>query len=428
EKTKFTANEAEALASDASFQRAAQEAALADERARESRSETSRVRTELDYFKQELMGGITRSSDLTSKSAGLISRVESAEIQLEKLKVQSQGIESKHTQAKNEALSASDSVQSLLTQKDFHKQNRDALSIELQKLKKSQDDAYEARVASEKNLNLLRSKLEGLKELNASHEGFGDGPKAALEYARSKDGADKLLALASFLEISDGYETAIEGWLEDKIENLVSSDTCLAMETLDHLREEKLGRASIQVAPTIAYQAFSSKFGEIREILENAGFQVHGELVDFVGFRKTQSELEKLSHEVAARLLNHACVVESFEPMAAFIGNKGFRILGGWSVVAKDGSVLTSDGNLRGGSIEGGGATTLIRIRKMSEELDQQILGAEQNHRVSEVAFEKISIEVKAASEAWAAVSAEIQNLDIQGAALERDVLQMNRV
>ena len=37
------------------------------------------------------------------------------------------------------------------------------MSIELQKLKKSQDDAYEARVASEKNLNLLRSKLEGLK-------------------------------------------------------------------------------------------------------------------------------------------------------------------------------------------------------------------------------------------------------------------------
>ncbi|MCM2323318.1 MAG: hypothetical protein NDJ90_08650, partial [Oligoflexia bacterium] len=191
-----------------------------DETVRNKRQEAETARREHDRNKRELMSGISRASDLTSKGASLASRIESAETQIERLnqqlETQAAKVESTREETERTRLAA-----------DELRTRREALRGEFQghtALVKEQEHKLRAleqeRDASNRQLTQLRSKLESLEELAAAHEGFGDASKAALDWARENGHEQRLVALADVLEVTPGYESAMEGWLEGRLEHL----------------------------------------------------------------------------------------------------------------------------------------------------------------------------------------------------------------
>src|SRR5581483_9348834 len=83
----------------------------------------------------------------------------------------------------------------------------ESLEQDLKKLVREQED-------SSRNVTKLKSKLQSLEELAQAHEGFGDGPKAALDFAKASGFDGAIQAIADGLDVSAGYESALEGWFD----------------------------------------------------------------------------------------------------------------------------------------------------------------------------------------------------------------------
>jgi chromosome segregation protein len=421
EKQSLAAKEAEALDADRRFAEAAEQASSMDSRARELRQQVDTLRREVDASKRELMQSIQRASELNSRSASLASKMESAQAEVLRAEEQTQTHEERLSIVRGEVSRAQTAAEELRTQ-------RESLSASVREQRSKVQSHHEASRESEKNrdsslrlLTQLKSRLQSLEELAAAHEGFGDGPKAALDWAKSHGG--KLLALADTLEVSAGYESAVEGLLESRLESLVAEEASFALQAIAQVRESRSGRVAIhvgsqEIGPTVQEPSrdFASYDSLVARLSEN-GFKVIGKLTDLV----------KTSHIAAARAIAEVVLVESFAEGSDFISNSGASQLQGWTLLALDGSVLEPSGLIRGGTTVEEGEGSLLRHRRAIAELRNELVECESSHAQAEQAAENARALHESATERLQTLQADLQTAEVQMAALERDVHQNGR-
>jgi chromosome segregation protein len=425
ERERLAARTEEASHSDEDFAQAAEQVRAMDQKVRAVRSEADALRRELENTKRDLMNGITNSSALTSKAASLLGRMESAQSKIQRLEQQVEehssrleGQREEATRAATEAEETRVQIESLRNERREQQQAVQSHEQNLRQLEKSRDESL-------RGLTQLKSRLQSLEELSAAHEGFGDGPKAALDWARESGNQGKIMSLADALEVAQGYESALEGWLESRLESLISAEGALALDAVQQVSAEKAGRVAIQVAGADSMAASAAvDADQARTILEGAGFEVLGALSQFVGINK---RLDSAVQDRASHTIANVIVVQSFESMAAFVSNGGLAKLGGWSVVSMDGSAMGADGILRGGHMETDGGASLLRRKNAIAELSAQVSGAEAEHQLKETAVVEIRQSLEIARARLATLQSELQELEVRVAALDRDVHQMNR-
>ena len=425
EADRLASRETESGESDTAFENAAKRAQLMDEEVRRIRQEAEAARRDLDSTKRELMNGVTQSSDLTSRAASLLSRIESSQAQAEKLRQQVQAQADKLSQAREEASIAGTSSEAIRLSRDSLSAERRTQAQDLQAQEQKTRQTERERDDSLTSLTQLKSRLQSLEELASAYEGFGDGPRAVLEWARSQGVSHKLSALADALDIPAEYEAALGGWLDNKLENLVSQEAQLALGALEQLRAENQGRASIHVSTGGVVDTYNSiRFDHIAKLLENAGFVVKGELATL---SKINPSLPENVREIASRAIEHVCIVESMAPLAEFVSRDGPLRLGHWSVVSIDGIALYQNGVLRGGSTENDGAASVLRRKRAIVDLQQGVAAAESNHQEAERILRESREQLDLSRARLQTLQADLQAVEVQGAAIERDVHQTQR-
>lgn len=410
----------EADQSELSFQDAAAQAHELDQKVGTLRAEEGELRRGLDQTKRELMNGITRSSDLTSKSASLVTRAESARNQVQRLEVQIQAQAEKISLLVEEAEKFQSSLEELGAKRKALSEERRRRHSEIQ-----QQESELSRLGALKNealaqLTQLRSKHQSLEELEQTHEGFGEGTRAALSWAKDQGQADRLRVIADLLEAQTGFEGALEGWLENRLEDLIAQEVDVAVQAVEHVRVENEGRIAVQVYRQASISA--ENFSRVRASLEAAGFEVLGELKDFIKINGDEK-----TAEMAVRALADVCVVRDFAPITAFIGAQGYSRIQGWSLVGLDGNALDAWGTLRGGSIEAEGEASLLRRKRAIAELKLQIQESERVFENAENAFSDSKGSLDQSRNQLQGLIDETQALEIQIAALERDFHQSGR-
>ncbi|MDP4995097.1 MAG: hypothetical protein NWQ16_02625, partial [Akkermansiaceae bacterium] len=109
------------------------------------------------------------------------------------------------------------------------------------------DSARKAATESNKVLAQRSARLEAVKQLVASGEGFAKGTQNLLkgldspsEFKPSIEGV-----LASFIQADDSAARAIEAALGAKLQTVLVSDSAVAETLIDRLTEKKLGQAAI---------------------------------------------------------------------------------------------------------------------------------------------------------------------------------------
>ncbi|MGK5082714.1 chromosome segregation protein SMC [Bdellovibrionota bacterium FG-1] len=427
ERLKLENREIEASESNDLYQEASVQAQSADQKARQARNEADGLRRDLENRKRELMKGISQASDLTSRAASLASRIESAQAQAERLKAQVSEQHEKLAVTREETQRASENAESVKMKREELQVEKRAQADRVQgsdqntrKLDRERDDSH-------RKLTQLKSKLQSLEELAAAYEGLGDGPKAALEWARDNGQADQLLALTDALDVTGEFETALGGLLEKRLENLIARDTNAALGAIQHVAHAKQGRIAIQVASGLEGRQ-AGAWDAVRDALTQSGFEVLGQLTDQVTIN---AKLDSKVQAIASGLIAHVAVVRSFEPMARFIsgsaGGTAMEQLAGWSVVSQEGDALDYDGTLRGGSTESDGAATVLKRKRAITDLQAQVEQAELAHQSVENAAMTAKVELEEARTRLQTVQTELQQAEIQGAAFERDVHQMSR-
>lgn len=318
------------------------EAADADVQA--ARSTTEESRRAIDAVKREYFEIVSKTAQTASRKASLEARLESERARVVDLTERFQAAESK----RNELQAKLVSLGQVRAEREARFQ---ALESEIataqglsDELKKSLQESETAERELASLCARVASRLNSLEELAATYEGMAEGPKAILENFRERFGV-----LADLYDVSENFETALEGWLDTRLEQLLSNDWASAWEALNSIAQSKKGRAAITVGRLGDAQPVVQKsYDEVAAALRAAGFD---------GLERLDVAVQVIGDSpyapVAADLLQNVVVVRSL--LMADAANVSTEVLGGWSVVDIEGRVLEV---LRGGHVVlRGGAT-----------------------------------------------------------------------
>jgi chromosome segregation protein len=424
ERERLASREAESGESQSVYAQAAQQARSMDEKAQAVRTEAEALRRELDLAQRELMAGIQNSSNLQSRAASLKGRSESAQAQIVRvdgqLDIQREKIENTSQELTTSRSSAEEKKIRVQALKNERRERENALRENEQGLRALEKNREE----SLRSATQLKSRLMSLEELSASLEGFGNGPRAALDWAKANGHSNSFTTFAQALEVTAGYETALEGWLENRLENLIAAEGAAAFQAIDQITADRQGRVSIQIAHSATALSTLSHAQAASAVLADAGFKVLGELASFV---RVNSSISVAAQACAANAVTNVFVVENLAPLADFLAQGGAARLKGWSLISMDGSAFGADGTVRGGSVEEDGGASLVRRKNLIADIAAQVSSAEAalTEIESKVAEARASIEQNRT--ALQAMSAELQTIELEGAAVERDVHQMER-
>ena len=425
ERERLAGHEAEVEDSGRVFQEAAHKVQKQDELVRRLRQEAQATRQQLEATKRDLMNGVTQSSDLPSRAASLLSRTESAHAQVERLLQQSQQLGERIAETREESEKTLSIFEELKRKRERLKGELDEQTALLRENDSAIRELADGREEAMNRTLQLKSKLQSLEELAAAYEGLADGPKAALEWARNNGKSKQLLTLADTLEVKEGFDSAIQGWLESRLESLLAEDASIASEALSQIRENKQGRVAIQVGGT--NPSLKGAFKQVCDLLDNAGFEIVGELSEFA---KINTALSKGLQEMAGAIIANVVVVRSFDQIAKFIEEGGALNLGIWSMVSMDGSTLDiveSGYVMRGGSTENDSSAMLITRKRAITSLQEEVLEAEQLQGEAEALYTTAHGKLEQIRSTCQSLQTELQEVQVQTAGYERDVHQNAR-
>ncbi|KYG61615.1 chromosome segregation protein SMC [Bdellovibrio bacteriovorus] len=211
------------------------------------------------------------------------------------------------------------------------------------------------------SLNEVASRLYGLENLQNNFEGFQEGVKQVMLWQKTK--TQELMAdgsvvthfqpVSEVVEVPAQYEVAMEAALGSRLQMLLSSDSDVALEAVDHLKEQKTGRSSF-----LSAQSSSQSLHRASAPENETGVQAI--LKDVV------QAADKFKGTVAY-LLDGVAIVDSIRTALALRPRYE-----GWTFVTLDGDTLTADGVLTGGSTESADSGVLKRRREIKELSDRK--------------------------------------------------------
>jgi chromosome segregation protein len=426
EKEKITGLTAENENAAADLAAASEKANAREEIVRSLRIETETARRELDTAKRELMAGVTKSSDLASRIAALESKAESANFQIDRLSNQARTLAEKVEAARKESETAIAAAETARARKtELFAETRE-IGVAVETKEKALIAARRELEDANRNLTKSRSKLQSLEELSAALEGYGDGPRSILGWAKENGKDSALGALAEGLDITAGFESAVEGFLEGKLETLVTEDAASAIEALDSLANGSHGRAGILIGirtdvPPLVTPELTAK---VVKDLRDGGFAVIGVLSDLV---RANSKFSAGVSGATNRLFSTAIVVESMAPLASFLTG-AMNGLGGCSIVAKDGSAFDADGILRGGAVQNDRSASVLGRKKAIEALTSEVATLETSFLALETSVSEMAAALESERARHATVLLAAQSAEIEDATAQRDVQTAQRL
>ncbi len=425
ERERIGEREIESEEAQVSFEAAQNRSEEMDTQVRESRAGLETARRELDALKRELMNGVTAASNLNSKAASLAARIEGARAQLERAEEQRRSMDERLEQTREETARVQAQAEEARSRKEELTEEKRTAQAQVQQLEQTLRTAERERDEAARIVTKLKSRLQSLIELAQAHEGFGDGPKAALDWAKTQGKNETIRALADAWDVDSGFEAALEGWLEDRLEALVATDTDSALEALEALRSGSQGRASIFLSQAgFANQSeTAANFQVARDSLAALGLEVEGELSQFV---RTNARLGADAQAVAAHAVARVCVVKSLnaENITPIVG--ALRCMS-WALVTRDGYALDSSGVVRGGSARSDEAGSLLGRKRAIADLEVEAANAELNSASHEEKAAAAKEEVDLARAHFQALQQELQEIEVKSAGFERDVHQTAR-
>ena len=200
-------------------------------------------------------------------------------------------------------------------------------------------------------LQAAQSRQKLLMEMTRDMEGYNHAVRKAVQYARDKGMRGVRGVLARLITVPREYETAIDMALGAAQQNIVTDDEHTAKELINHLRQNKLGRATFLPMTTVKSKLLNDRE---RQALKLPGcIGVASELIDCAPEYRG----------IVENLLGRTVIAENLDKGIPIMraGNHAFRL------VTLEGDVMHSGGSMTGGSSASRGAGFLGRERELKE-------------------------------------------------------------
>jgi chromosome segregation protein len=169
---------------------------------------------------------------------------------LSKLQVEADDVRMQAERAAADHAAASDLLRRAQTAMEATRIERTARESELASARIEHEWRSQSIRAREQELAGLEARLKSLEELEAARAEYDDAARAVLAQANGKVGQQG--AVADYLEVSTGYERAVEVCLGDLLQHVVVESTEHAAAGLQLLREQRAGRCGFLIAASVA--------------------------------------------------------------------------------------------------------------------------------------------------------------------------------
>ena len=256
-----------------------------------------------------------------------------------------------------------------------HKKNE--ITKALQEKSSKKEESMAKIKEFDTNLNNLNydarmkdSRLKFLIETEKEKEGYLRSVKTLLVDCEKDANLNKGMngVLANLISVDKKYETAIEMCLGQALQNIVTDTEEDAKKLVEHLRNNKLGRASFLPVSSIRGK-------KLDRIIRNNVDGVIGVASDLV-------KCDKKYEQIVLNLLGRTLIVENMDTaiQMAKMNSYSFRI------VTLEGDIISNTGAITGGSIQTKTVNILGRSREI-EELEKSI--KEINGKIEKITKEK---------------------------------------
>ncbi|BCA79166.1 chromosome segregation protein SMC [Desulfuromonas sp. AOP6] len=342
------------------------------------------VATRLEETRTALFALLTHLSQLSHVHEDARRRLQSLEERTSRNRQEAVSLLEQQEQAQMLIAELESALQGFLRKKDVLLEEQVVSQETLRSLKGKLEENENRLLIQREELNRHRSRLESLKELERSLEGYGGGVKALLKNPemRQRFGA----VAAEILEVAAEFERAVESVLGDRLQAVLADRGDDVMAALDFLREAG-GRCTFLLPPFPA------------------------EPLPPVEGGRPLASLVMPATGAAARvetLLHGVFLVDSLYPWL------GKPLPPGVTLVTMEGEILTGRGELQGGSTKGIDEGLLHKKREMKELADGVKLA---EARVEQWQQERLDLREQ--------LSQEEENLREIGAALHRKEIKV---
>ena len=252
------------------------------------------------------------------------------------------------------------------------------------------------------------ARLKFLIETEKEKEGYTRSVKSLLMDCEKDNKLNKGMngVLANLISVDKKYETAIEMCLGLALQNIVTDTEEDAKKLVEHLRNNKLGRASFLPVSSIRGK-------KLDRVIKNSTEGVIGIASDLV-------KCDKKYEQIVLNLLGRTLIVENMDTaiQMAKLNSYSFRI------VTLEGDIVSNTGAITGGSIQTKTVNILGRNREI-EDLEKTL--KELNKKIQEVTENKKEYTESASDtiEEVTRLEKELQDIEIVYAAENQKVISM---
>ena len=293
---------------------------------------------------------------------------------------------------------------------------KNELTKSLQDKKSKKDESMTKIKEFETTLNNLNyesrmkdSRLKFLIETEKEKEGYTRSVKSLLNDCEKDTNLKKGMngVLANLISVDKKYETAIEMCLGQTLQNIVTDTEEDAKKLVEHLRNNKLGRASFLPVSSIRGK-------KLDRIIKNSTEGVIGVASDLV-------KCDKKYEQIVLNLLGRTLIVENMDTaiQMAKLNSYSFRI------VTLEGDIISNTGAITGGSIQTKTVNILGRSREI-EDLEKALKEINEKIEKTTKAKDEYTDSASDVIEEVTRLEKELQDIEIEYAAENQKIISMD--
>ncbi len=213
-------------------------------------------------------------------------------------------------------------------------------------------EAAAALEAAKEEQNLLRSRLEALRNIAERYDGYGNSIRKVMESKASEPGI--VGVVSELIHVDKKYEVAIETALGGNLQNIVTKDEATAKRMIALLKEQRAGRATFLPLTSVKGKGFG---GDAAVLKAKGVLGLANQLVD----------ADAAYEGVLSYLLGRVVVVDAIDNAVALAKANGYSL----HIVTLEGEYLSPGGSMAGGRFKNN--SNLLGRNRELEELQKKL-------------------------------------------------------
>ena len=382
---------------------------------KQKEEELEKITKKLSNKELEIEGHKKKVDENTDKKYELQSNINTQNINYE-------NYEKRQRQIKNEITSNISELDSTrITKEDISKQfyeidnKRNKIVKDLEQINEKKEEANKKIKNYENNINMLSSEMrikesrqKFLIETEKEKEGYIKSVKDLLKDCENIKELGKGMhgVLANIIEVPEQYQTAIEMCLGISLQNIVTDTDEDAKKLVEHLRKNKLGRAS--------FLPISSVKGKKLDKVKTNEKGYIGIASDLINFNKKYEQ-------IILNLLGRTVIVDNMDTAIKIAkqNNHSFRI------VTLEGDLINPSGAITGGSVSKKTVNILGRGKEI-EKLEKEIKVIKEKIEKLEKEKQEYENSVEDTLDIATSLEKELQEIDITYATEKQKVVSID--